>query len=236
MAIYKNTPPIITSGLSFYVDAANKNSYIGSGTNWNDLSGNNNSGSLINGPLYSTDKGGSISFDGVNDYATTNITIPPFMTTQNSVFSVMGWIYAGTTITGSIWCCGDDTLYQNMGLGIVAGTSNLGVIVNSYASNLLNSGLSVNLNAWNFVGLICQGTATKYCVLNKSELVSAGNSNNFTIENPRHDLGMSRYYGSPHGASYFNGKIAIWSAYNRSLSSQEILQNYNATKRRFGII
>ena len=61
MAIYKNTPPIITSGLTLYLDAANSKSYVTGSTVWNDLGGLRNSGSFVNGPGFSTDGGGSIT-------------------------------------------------------------------------------------------------------------------------------------------------------------------------------
>ena len=59
---------IVTNGLVLYLDAANYQSYISGSTTWYDLSGNNNSGSLVNGPTYSSTNAGSIVFDGTNDY------------------------------------------------------------------------------------------------------------------------------------------------------------------------
>jgi hypothetical protein len=61
-------PRVVTDGLVLALDAADTNSYPGSGTTWNDLSGNGNTGTLTNGPTYSSDNGGSIVFDGTNDY------------------------------------------------------------------------------------------------------------------------------------------------------------------------
>ena len=67
MAIYKNTPPIVTSGLVLHLDAGNLKSYTSGSTVWNDLSGNNLTGSLTNGPTFSNVNGGTIVFDGVDD-------------------------------------------------------------------------------------------------------------------------------------------------------------------------
>ena len=61
-------PRIVTNGLVLCLDAGNNKSYPGSGTVWNDLSGNNFNGILTNGPTYSPSSGGGIVFDGVNDY------------------------------------------------------------------------------------------------------------------------------------------------------------------------
>jgi hypothetical protein len=58
---------IITDGLKIYLDAANPLSYSGSGTLWEDLSGNKNNGSLTNGPTFTNDYKGGIILDGTND-------------------------------------------------------------------------------------------------------------------------------------------------------------------------
>ena len=58
---------MVTNGLVLNLDAGNTSSYIGSGTNWNDLSVSGNNGTLANGPLFNTGNGGNIVFDGVDD-------------------------------------------------------------------------------------------------------------------------------------------------------------------------
>jgi hypothetical protein len=57
-------PGIVTDGLVLSLDAANKKSYPGSGTAWTDLSGAGKSGTLTNGPVFSSDNVGIIDFDG----------------------------------------------------------------------------------------------------------------------------------------------------------------------------
>ena len=63
-------PEITESGLVLALDAGNLKSYPTTGTTWTDLSGRGNTGTLTNGPTYSSANGGSIVFDGVNDYVT----------------------------------------------------------------------------------------------------------------------------------------------------------------------
>jgi hypothetical protein len=63
-----HSPSIVTNGLVFCLDAANSKSYPGTGTDWTDLSGNQINGILTNGPAYNSSNGGSIVFDGINDY------------------------------------------------------------------------------------------------------------------------------------------------------------------------
>ena len=63
-------PSIVTNGLVLCLDAGNQLSYPGTGTTWNDLSRNGNNGTLTNGPVFNS--GGSMVFDGVDDYISTN--------------------------------------------------------------------------------------------------------------------------------------------------------------------
>jgi len=71
MAIIRG-PKIVRSGLVLALDAADRNSYVGSGTVWKDMSGNSNNATLINGPAFNSANGGSIVFDGIDDYASLN--------------------------------------------------------------------------------------------------------------------------------------------------------------------
>ena len=78
-------PSIVTSGLVLNLDAANMKSYPRSGTTWRDLSGLGNNGTLTNGPTFNSQNGGSIVFDGVDDYASINNTIGNFGTSDFTI-------------------------------------------------------------------------------------------------------------------------------------------------------
>ena len=77
---------IVRNGLVLYLDAANPKSYPGSGTTWKDLSGNGNNGTLVNGPTFNSANGGSIVFDGTNDYVITTNLLNPTTNPNESVF------------------------------------------------------------------------------------------------------------------------------------------------------
>ena len=81
-------PDLVQNGLVLALDAADKLSYLGTGTVWYDLSGNANTGTLTNGPTFSQANGGAIVFDGVDDY----VNIP-----YNSIFN------SSTTFTVDFW-------------------------------------------------------------------------------------------------------------------------------------
>ena len=120
MAISYN-PRIVTDGLVLALDAGNPKSYPGSGTTWTDLSGNGNNGTLTNGPTYSSANGGSIVFDGVDDYAE--------ITDSSNNFDLGGidatlefWIYIPSTSGADViigkggnttnWNLSDGFIYQ----------------------------------------------------------------------------------------------------------------------------
>jgi hypothetical protein len=88
MGVYAG-PEINESGLVLCLDAGNTKSYPGSGTTWTDLSGNGNTGTLVNGPTYSSANGGSIVFDGSNDYIQTNFNYS--LTSSNTEFTCAAW-------------------------------------------------------------------------------------------------------------------------------------------------
>jgi hypothetical protein len=78
---YNNGPKIVSDGLVLCLDAGNNKSYPSSGTSWSDLSGNNNNGTLTNGPTFTGSFGGGVVFDGVDD--TVNGTINGSIFTNN---------------------------------------------------------------------------------------------------------------------------------------------------------
>jgi hypothetical protein len=78
-------PSVVTDGLIYYVDAGNTSSYAGSGTTWNDLSGQNRTTTLYNGPTFDSANSGSINFDGSNDYAQIATGFNPNLTTKTMI-------------------------------------------------------------------------------------------------------------------------------------------------------
>jgi hypothetical protein len=213
-------PNISEDGLVLALDAANRKSYAGSGTEWNDLSGNNITTTLTNGPTFNGGNGGSIVFDGANDYAQTNI---------NSSFTEM-------TLMGFIKRNGEQVVYT--GIFFSRGTSVTGI--NFYSTNNLgytwnnavntynwNSNLLVPDNTWCMVAMsVTSTTATLY--VNTSSATNTVSHTSTTINDLK--LGQDDV-----GSRFMNGNIANVMMYNRALSTDEVLQNFNATRSRFGV-
>lgn len=216
-------PKIVTNGLVICLDAANRRSYPGSGTVWRDLAGSNN-GTLTNGPTFNSANRGSIVFDGVDDFvqisASLNITTATFVVwlrrngNQNTYDGIL--FSRGTNITGI-------SFYTSNQLGYTWNNA-----VNTYT---WNSSLIVSDLTWCMCAIsITSNSATAY-LYQSTGLTTATNivSHTSTILD---DIKIGQ---DDFGSRFFTGDIAQAQIYNRALTSTEILQNYNATKGRFGL-
>ena len=221
-----HSPRIVTDGLVLALDAGNTKSYPGSGTTWNDLIGNN-TGTLTNGPTFSSDNGGFIVFDGTNDYVTipnnTSLdtqtpTVEVWIKTDEMGNNIYGfWFEKGSLNTqyslfhsnGSIWWRhilggSQNTLQTTM--STYMDTSNWYQVVGTYTSGdrrLYINGVQVNSDT-------ASGTV-------------ATNSSGMTIG----------AYNSGSPSFFYNGNYAICRVYNKALTAAEVKQNYNATKGRY---
>ncbi len=233
----KTGPDIIESGLVLCLDAANKNSYRGTGTTWTDLSGNGNNGTLTNGPTFSAGNMGSIVFDGTNDYVDTVNTGTTFQF-ANVTFTVSLWIKTTSSTGGVIISKGATAstagwLFQFDSSGTVSGTTKGSDGFNTYNRS---STSTVNNNTWrNIVSVYTTNTTTLGS--NTTSIYIDG-----VLSNGTGTLGGAVYATTtdtiqigrrPTGA-YWSGSVSNIQIYNRALSATEILQNYNATKSRFG--
>jgi hypothetical protein len=224
---------IVTSGLILALDAADRNSYSGSGTNWKDMSGNGYSGSLINGPTFDSANGGSIFTDGTNDFVDTNYF---GSATDNYTFSV--WfkndnysenkfiLSRGRDGFGDGWSLFNiirDTGYASIGV-VPTIPSTVGISVDStsvlalnkwyYITGVWTAGISLQVS----INGILENTTVS--VLGKTTLRSS--SSGWVL-------------GTISNGNFTSGYTAICHVYNRVLSSSEITQNYNAQKSRFNL-
>jgi hypothetical protein len=98
MAVEYSTGKIVTNGLVLSLDAADRNSYPGTGTSWFDMSGNGNTGTLTNGPTYSTNNGGIFGFVS-DDF----VTIPENSALNTQTPSVEVWVKTNSTNQSGFW-------------------------------------------------------------------------------------------------------------------------------------
>ena len=230
---FSYSPKIVTDGLVLYLDAANPASYVSGSTVWNDLSRSQLSGSLVNGPTFSSGNGGSIVFDGVDDY----VSVPKQTAFVNvSQFTLMSWMKR-RTVSSKVVCHQGATLREDISFELWSdgfAYFELGNASNSYA-NIANTSTD-----WQYLAMVFDGTQTGNsnrlkCYINGSLLNVAYNG---TIPATTADPDSIFSVGATIGTGYSNfsdGNISQVAIYNRALTATEILQNYNATKGRFGL-
>jgi hypothetical protein len=243
MVFNADYPAVVTNGLVLNLDAGFTPSITSLPTNivggsygsytpvWYDVSSGGNNGSLINGPTFSSANGGSIVFDGVDDY----VNIP-----DNSVLDFTGSV----NLTSEVWI--KFNLYKDIsfvnakgdGSGLTNNYNYFFIGTNtafyfrfsngttSQSSPIIGSS-TLPTGSWGHVVGVLDTSAIRI-YLNGTEIGTAtartinpaANNSPFYISTPSYSL---------------NGSVGASRIYNRALSAAEILQNYNATKSRFGL-
>jgi hypothetical protein len=227
---------IVTNGLVLYLDAANSISYVSGSTTWNDLSRNNNNGTLINEPIFNSANGGSIVFDGVNEYGECTPIQPTFFT-LSSWFKATG-VPSNNDNTGGVLVISNPQLFGgSIQYSLFYSWLNqriTGIVQNNNPNTIETSDNSVFRNQIYNAVLTYDGSYRSIYingVLSVSNIYST-NPIYPTTGNINARIGR---YGFDSFDRYFNGNIYQTSIYNRALSAQEVLQNYNATKARYGL-
>ena len=217
---------VVVDGLVLCLDAANTKSYPGSGTTWTDLSGRGNTGTLTNGPTYSSTNGGSLSFDGVDDKVVISSSSSFAFGTGN--LTVTGWGYVTSHINYRILAS------TRPGNGGYANAWHIGtdangtILLYSNAFNLQSASNAVPVNQW-FYWTFTRDTGIGKLFVNTIVVASGSVTNDYTLT----QIGIGDFPIT--GAEPWSGRISNTSIYNRALSAAEIQQNYNALRGRFGI-
>ena len=219
---------IVTSGLALLLDAGNTASYPGTGTTWTDLSGNGNTGTLTNGPTYSSADGGSIVLDGTNDYingvhdATLNLT---------GDVTVELWFRLTATVFNQdyirIFGKGNN---DNRTWSLWYHVGNQQFLYQRYGSTNMNAVYSatVSLNTWyHMVGTSSSNNHVLY--LNGVSRATVSTGTTFASSTDPYTIGQGITN------QYHIGNIAKAAVYNRGLSAAEVTQNFDALKGRYGL-
>jgi hypothetical protein len=215
-------PPIVTNGLVLALDAADRNSYPGSGTTWTDLSGNGNTGTLTNGPTYSSANSGSIVFDGTNDYIQTPIT----GTYTQISFDFWGFFDDVTLSTTSR----NESAFGDWNSNRVHFGTRWSVGMHYNVNGVWQTIPSTNLRyGWNHYSLI-------YNTVSDQKLVYLNGILSFSaVTNGSMVLGDFKLGVATNLNAYYRGNISNFKAYNRALTAAEVSQNYNSFKSRYGL-
>jgi hypothetical protein len=207
-------PPVVQSGLLLQLDASVLKSYSGTGNTWYDLSGNGNDATLINSPTFTTDSGGALEFNGSNYVDSLNVSSYENLTIEM-------WMYDTRPNDGGE----QDVLTYNGNLGSYTFTGGVFKTMgdNTWARMIYGTGYQPKNQWYRFVYI---------------------KNGNLWINNTQYSSGQwgDAAYGSlsfantRSGLNYrFSGKIAAIAVYGRSLNDDELLQNFNLIKERFGL-
>jgi hypothetical protein len=225
MAFHRG-PKTVTDGLVLYLDAANPKSYVSGSTVWRDLISNQISGSLINGPTFDTGSNGSIQFDGVDDYV--NISTTPNLTNPLTVCAFVNT----SVVTGSNQVIyGPSANGSDNWFSINNNRLQLYATQDADLNNIQITGNTViKSNIWYYLTGIVNNNIISTYINGVLESVSSPQGFTFGGWNSTTRIGQRATGQFP-----FNGRIAYIQGYNRALTAEEVLQNYNATKSRFGL-
>jgi hypothetical protein len=222
-----HSPKIVTDGLVLCLDAGNPKSYPGSGTVWNDISGKNNIGELVNSPVYNTSNVGFFQFV-TDDFA----RIPNNTILDTQTPSVEVWVKTNATTQNGFWfekgtVNTQYSLFQE-GSAIrwrmnIGGITQLSVTTATY----------MNTTSWyQVVGTYTSGRRRLYI----NGVMVGSDTQTGTIATNTGGMSVGVYGGYSGGRGYYyNGNLAICRIYNKELSADEVQQNFTATRGRFGI-
>lgn len=218
--INNNYPSIVTNGIVMNLDAGFVSSYPKTGTTWKDLSGNGYNGTLVNGPTYNTDGGGSISFDGTDDYV--SLPINSSFNTSSITFEI--WANLSSTPSRQILMVN----WQGISLEVNANRS---VVMYNYSSGgQLGAATSASIFNWgswtHFIGVYDNSSQSLKTYIN-GVLQATRPDTPSTI----YSVGVHKIAGTDYSLGIF-GNVATARHYNRALTNNEVLQNYYAGLQR----
>lgn len=239
------TKGIVQNGLVLNLDSGASSSYGGSGTTWTDLSGNGNNGTLVNGvgfSIASNSNGGSMVFDGINDYVSIANT-SQFKFANTDPFSIGAWIFCtATSGFANIFAyafTGGRGYYLTLDLGALR--------QNSFFFDYWDGGSfrgiqgntnSISINTWTYlVATSSSNSVNDMRVYQNGVLTSYTNRGTGTPSTINYDtiplqIGAR---GSGASAGYFKGVIPSVHVYNKALTEAEVQQNFNSMRGRYGI-
>jgi hypothetical protein len=215
---------ISAQGLVLNLDAAIQGSYPKTGSLWTDISGNNNNGTLVNGPAYTGSDYGAIVFDGTDDYVV--ISSSAILAPRTGDFCADFWLYP--TSHSSLASPVSITAITN---GIWIGRNGSNFVLRAYAvADRIQNPILPATSSWTNVSITRNGTNN---VMYYNGAPSATSASNQDFVQGTTYLGSDGPPGP--GIFYFDGRIATDKYYNTGLSQFQVWQNFNAYKSRYGI-
>jgi len=244
---------IITTNLVLYLDAGNNTSYSGSGTTWNDISGNGNNFTLTNSPTYTSSDGGAIVFDGTDDYASKSFASNSAFDFGTNSFTIGMWVYLDSfDINDAFFATHDNTYGSNFSNNSFEvrrkGSNNAGSFpeyehrldqtpTRFTVGSTAQQGTFDSANWYYYVCTFENSSSSPYGTVKlylNSTLISSGSSANASGGQHNFTTNNIVYLAKNRATRYMDGRMAQVHVYKgKALTASEVLQNYNATKSNY---
>lgn len=229
-------PKIVTDRLVLALDASDRNSYIGSGSTWKDLSGNGYNGTLINSPTFSTANRGSIVLNGTNQHVSINYNanLNPSANITVSVWARFTISDTNVRVAIELSAFADEIYFIFLRADLSPKRWGFGVKQSNdiYAETTSNSS-NASINTWYNLTLVTNSSTGLVSLYINGVLDGSVAYNGTLKQNAAATLSLGRDPG--YDRRYWQGNISNAQIYNRALTAAEILQNYTATKSKFGL-
>ena len=230
---------IFKDGLLLHLDSGSPDSFSGTGNTWNDLSGNNYNGTLMNSPSFSNDNGGMINLNGSTQWVQLNSFAG--VLSNNSSYTISVWFKSTeTNASGQVYNNSIFSMHDSSGGNIfrigAAPDASKGVYYNfgvGAPEGRASSGTNLHDNQWHniFISKDTGGQAQFYL---DNNLVSTNNSN--TDGTPFNNVGkvsIGQEFDNASTSDHFQGSIPVVIIYNNILTQSERVELYNSYKKRY---
>jgi hypothetical protein len=222
----------VQDGLVLNLDASNYISYPRSGTTWTDLTGRGNNGTLTNGPTFSGGTTPSIVFDGSDDYVNLTTATTLGINNVSTSFTISTWFKVA--VVGEYYLLDNyNGSTQDISFRIDSGKFEVYLMASAGGGfNAVQFGGGYSNGIWTNFTLIWNGSDTIIAYANG---INIGSSTKFGMTG-NFDSGTAFQIGArPFASTYFPGNISIIQIYNRALSPQEIIQNFESQRVYYGV-
>jgi Concanavalin A-like lectin/glucanases superfamily len=219
-----------SNGALLYLDAGQSKSYSGSGTTWTDLSTNNNNATLVGAPTFTSSGSASyFTFNGTSQDAT--LVSSKFNQTYTGKTTLFAARFNSSAFPTTQYRClfgVANGSYRNFNTYIYYSGSGFQLHFSANGHGGLSNYLSLTANQW-FIGAATQTTSGVVTFYFNGQAVGVVTGQPFTqyLSNTTEAIALSD--------NYWYGDIALAAIYGRALSADEITQNYNSLRSRYGI-
>ena len=217
-----STGPIF-SGITLFLDAANTDSYPGSGSNWTDLAGTKQNISLINSPTFTSGSAAYFTFNGSTQYGTgsTAGVVP------SSGYTKSAWFYLNSTSADNNLISSASSNHFMFFMGsnrMYCGHANWAGFPSNFPSvATFSTGARYNT--------VCTFTTTDGMKL----YINGQLDSTYTAIKTGHGGNGATNIATFGGGNFLNGRLSLVQCYNRALTANEIKRNFQFYRSRFSL-